>query len=206
MGGTFDPPHMGHLFLAEYIADEFGLHKVMFIPTGKILYKTAASTSARDRYEMTKLAIEGNPRFDISDIETNSQKASYSADTLTLLKHMIDDASFYFFVGADSLDYMDKWKTPEKIFSLCTVVAVGRKGFTSEKCMDKIAELEDKFNAKIEFIQMPDIEISSSSIRERIRDGKSVRYMLPDCVREYITKNKLYIGDLANAEYRNNKN
>ena len=195
MGGTFDPPHTGHLIIAEYVANEIGLETVLFVPTGKISYKKDMGTSSADRFHMTELAVEDNPVFDICDVEIARDGYTYTADTLKILHNEFEDAHFYFIVGADSLDYMDNWKMPEKVFSLCTVVAVGRQGYSVRDCEEKIRQLENKFNADIRLVDMPIIELSSSDIRERIKSGKSAKYMVPDCVISYIEQNKLYIGE-----------
>lgn len=195
MGGTFDPPHTGHLIIAEYAANEMGLETVLFVPTGKISYKKDMGTSSTDRFNMTKLAVEDNPVFDICDVEIAREGYTYTADTLEMLHNEIEDAHFYFIVGADSLDYMDNWKMPEKVFSLCTVVAVARQGYLIKECEEKIKQLENNFNADIHLVNMPIMELSSSDIRERIKSGKSIKYMVPDCVISYIQQNKLYIGE-----------
>lgn len=181
--------------MAEYAADKLELEKVIFIPTGRISYKDEGETSPFDRLHMTQLAIEGNPIFDISDIETRREGLSYTADSLEILNSMYSDTRFFFIVGADSLDYMERWKDPEKIFSLCSVAAVGRYGFDKKRCIEKAEELKLSFGADIHLVDMPLIEISSSQIRERLKDGKSVRYMLPDTVLDYIAEKNLYHGE-----------
>ena len=195
MGGTFDPPHTGHLIMAEYAANEMGLETVLFVPTGKISYKKDMGTSSTDRFNMTKLAVEDNPVFDICDVEIAREGYTYTADTLEMLHNEIEDAHFYFIVGADSLDYMEKWKDPARVFEQCNVVAVNRKGYNDFIMKEKAEELYNKFSADITFVHMPTIDISSSDIRERIKSGKSVRYLVPDAVIEYIRENKLYIGE-----------
>lgn len=194
MGGTFDPPHLGHLLSAESAASQLGLSKVLFLPNGKTVYKQRENTaSPKQRFEMTRLAISDNDLFEISDIETRSSQITYTFDTLEKLHTIYKNAHFFFIVGADSLDYMDKWKNPKRIFDLCTVVAVGRAGFSQERLNKKAQALKEKFDADIVFVTMPNIEISSSDLKNRIKNGNSVRYMLSDLTLRYIKDNGLYI-------------
>ena len=194
MGGNFNPPHLGHLMVAEYVAKELNLERVVFLPTGKISYKDSSeNASPRDRFEMTRLAISENPLFDISDIESVSAEYSYTCFTLEKLKNLYKDALLYFIVGADSLDYMERWKNPQKIFELASVAVVDRQGFGVEKCLEKAEELKAKFGADIHFVEMPKADVSSSEIRRRVAGGQSVCDMLPDIVLDYICEKKLYI-------------
>lgn len=194
MGGTFDPPHIGHLQMAQYAADKLSLEKVIFLPTGRIYYKTER-TSPEDRLCMTKLAISENPVFEVSDIETSCDVYSYTANSLEKLKAMFLWAQLYFIVGADSLDYMESWKNPDKLFSLCTVVVVFRHGYTREQSLKKAEELKIRFGADIVFADMPRVDISSSEIRDRLRRGESVSGMVNEGVLEYIRQKNLYSGE-----------
>lgn len=194
MGGNFNPPHLAHLAVAEYAAQELGLDKVVFLPTGKISYKDSGeNASAKDRFEMTRLAILQNPIFDISDIESVSEEYGYTCFTLERLKEIYKDAELYFIVGADSLDYMDRWKHPQRIFELSAIAVVDRQGFGSERCLNKAEELKAEFGADIHFVKMPRIDISSSLVRKRIAGGQPVEDMLPDLVSDYIRENNLYL-------------
>ncbi len=194
MGGNFNPPHLAHLTAAECAARELGLDKVIFLPTGKISYKDShENASAKDRLEMTRLAISQNPMFDISDIESVSEEYSYTCFTLEKLKDLYKDVELYFIVGADSLDYMDRWKHPQMIFELSSVAVVDRLGFGAEKCLKKAEELKAKFGADIHFVEMPRVDISSSVIRERIASGQPVGDMLTDTVLDYIREKNLYL-------------
>lgn len=196
MGGTFDPPHFGHFVIAQAGLEQLGLDKVIFIPNGKIAYKdTSDEAKSRHRYNMLRSVIESNPDFEISDMEINRGEITYTSDTLTLLKDGgYKNDELYFLVGADSLDYMDKWHCPDIVFSLCTVAVAERPGFDSRGTDAKIRELTENFGAKIEKISIPLIGISSTMLRQRIRDGGSIRYMTDDSVIEYIKRHKLYGG------------
>lgn len=196
MGGTFNPPHLGHLISAEASLKQLSLDKVIFIPTGRISYKVISeNVSAFDRYNMVKLIIKDNPLFEISDIETKKNDFSYTFETLKSLKKIYKDAELYFLVGGDSLDYMDKWKMPEEIFSMCTVAVFSRDGFSIEAIEKKIKSLEDRFNAKILIIKRPDIDISSTDLRRKIREGDNVKQEVTEDVLKYIVQNNLYLGD-----------
>lgn len=197
MGGTFDPPHFGHLISAEVAAEQLNLSKVLFIPNGSSIdYKIRKNAaSAMQRLEMTTLAVSGNPMFDVSDIEVVSDKTTYTFDTLEKLKQIYQNTKFYFIVGADSLDYMERWKNPNRIFELASIAVVGRKEFSSTQLNEKANFLKKAFGADITFVEMPNMELSSTNIKERIQCGQSVRYMLPDSVIEYINKNRLYLAN-----------
>ena len=194
MGGSFDPPHIGHLLMAETVKEELELDFVIFIPTGKTGYKNK-NTSCENRFNMVSLAIANREGFINSDIEIKRDGYTYTADTLNELNMSYADSQLYFIVGADSLDYMEKWKDPARVFEQCNVVAVNRKGYNDFIMKEKAEELYNKFSADITFVRMPTIDISSTDIRERIKSGKSVRYLVPDAVIEYIRENKLYIGE-----------
>ena len=196
MGGTFDPPHLGHLVAAQAVLQQLRLDKIVFLPTGNFKYKDSSMASAAEkRFEMTSLAISDNPDFEICDAETKEKECSYTFSTLSKLHTIYENSHFFFIVGADSLDYMDKWKNPDMIFKQCSVAAVGRSGFDAEACRKKAKELEEKYNADIKIVSMPCIEISSTMIRQYVKEGKSIKYMVNDNVIEYINKQKLYLGD-----------
>lgn len=194
MGGTFDPPHVGHLAMAEYVREELELNQVWFIPTGKIPHKDSRETAASaDRLAMVELAIAGNPWFRIESLEVENGGYSYTFETLEKIKTAYPEADLTFIVGADSLDYMECWREPERIFRLCTVAAVNRMGFDKEQMAQKQAALAEQFGARIQRVDMPLIGVSSTEIRERIRQGRSVRYLVRDEVLAYIKTHDLYL-------------
>lgn len=193
MGGTFDPPHMGHLWIAEYVQKALALKEIRFIPTGMIAYKDNSQIAkAEDRLEMVRLAIMGNPNFVVDDIETQREGITYTFETLELLKAREPDAQFTFIVGADSLDYMERWMHPERIFACCRVAAVVRKGFPKLRMLKKKRELARRFGAQIEFVKTPVIPISSTEIRQRLSGGRSIHSLVPEAVEEYISQQGLY--------------
>lgn len=193
MGGTFDPPHLGHLISAQTVKDKLKLDKILFIPTGDIYYKDSFETaSSEDRMAMTELAVSGNPDFLVSDIEVKEEGYSYTCNTLEKLKSMYADTKLFFIVGADSLAYMEKWKKPAEIFKSATVAAVGRHGFSQDDILLKKRELESEFDADIVILDIPNVDISSTEIRKKIRCNLSIKYLVPREVEEYIKNNNLY--------------
>ncbi len=195
MGGTFDPPHFGHFVIAQQALEQLGLKKVLFIPTGRIVYKNTGQAGGMDRYNMLRPVVDENQSFELSNIEIVRNGVTYTADTLRQLKDgEYSGCRLYFLVGADSLDYMDKWYKPEVIFSLCTVAVADRSGVPDAEIDIKIAELKNRFSADIVRLQMPHVDVSSTMLRERVKEGRSIRYLTHDGVIEYINKHKLYGG------------
>lgn len=194
MGGTFNPPHIGHFIIAETVRQEISLDKIIFIPTGRIGYKDSSNVaSAEHRCNMLNMVIHENPAFELSDIEIkNSRNYSYTANTLLALKDINKNRDYYFIVGADSLDYMDDWYKPEIIFSNCRVVCANRPGISALRLKSKKEKLEREFGADITFVDIPQVGISSSLIRNRVAEGKSIKYLTDARIEEYILLNGLY--------------
>lgn len=193
MGGTFNPIHHGHLFLAENAYEQAGLDQVLFMPTMNPPHKTGIRVvDSLHRTNMVRLAIKDNPHFILSTMELHREGLTYTSDTLTILTKLNPDTSYYFIVGADSLLMMTEWKDPKTVFELSTIVTAGRDNRPTEQIRKQIKYLEDTFHAHIILLDMPIIEISSENIRERISAGKSIRYYVPDEVEEYIFKHGLY--------------
>lgn len=193
MGGTFNPIHNGHLFLAEHAYEQAGLDYVLFMPTMNPPHKAdIAVESGEHRLNMVKLALKSNPNFILSDLELNRPGLTYTSDTLEILKEREPDTEFYFIVGADSLMMMTQWNDPGTVFSLSTIVAGGRDQFTMEELSKQAEYLESVYKGKIILLDMPILQISSEKIRERLAQGKSIRYYVPDEVISYIKQNNLY--------------
>ena len=198
MGGTFDPVHIGHLIIAEKAREQFHLDEVLFIPSGTPYMKNVDEVLPGPiRTEMTKLAIEENPFFSISTIEIEKEGSTYTYETLETLHEKNPNTEYYFILGADSLFAMENWKNPDKIFEDCHILAALRDDKNTEKMEEQAAYLKEKFNADIFLIETGHIEISSSMIRELVKDGHSIRYLVPDAVYDYIIKNKLYKADVS---------
>lgn len=193
IGGTFNPIHHGHLILSEYVRENFQLDKVIFIPTGLPPHKSATVVEKPEiRLEMTKLAIEMNQFFSVSDIETYREGISYTIDTITELKNLYPTDQLYFLIGADSLFELPTWKYYEQLISKTNIIVVNRPGGANNLIGAKIKEYEDQFGGSIIEVKSPLIDISSSDIRNRVKDGKSIKYLVPNNVEEFILQKNLY--------------
>lgn len=194
MGGTFNPIHMGHLIIAENAREFFDLDEILFVPSG-IPYMKEHVLDSKTRISMTGIAIEDNPYFALSTIEVDRGGNSYSYETIQDLQKQNPTTKYYFIVGADSLFSMDKWKHPDKIFQECTVLAAIREGHNIEELTKQANLLKDKYECDIQFIPARSVDISSTNIRDRVREKRSIRYMVHDKVLNFIHKNKLYIEE-----------
>lgn len=195
-GGSFNPIHYGHLMICEYIKEEMGLDKVIFIPTGNPPHKEIG-VSAEDRYEMVRLAISPNPDFEISDIETTRVNLSYTVDTIRELKKIYKEEKLYFLIGLDSLFQLKTWKKIGDLSQEIEFVVALRPGYIDkEEINNEIDFLRENFGTKINLINTPLYEISSTDLRDRIHEGKSLRYLIPKKVLDYIEESGFYKGDL----------
>lgn len=188
-GGTFDPPHIGHLIIAESILSDLDIDKIIFIPSSIPPHKPLHSySSASSRVEMLQISIKGTPAFQISDIELNRPGASYSVDTIKQIKSQmsLSKEELYFVIGSDSLVEFQTWKNPHEILSLAQVIIAPRPSFTKDM-------VKPEFLEQVQFLDTPQIDISSSMIRERVREKKSIRYYVIPEVLEYIQEKRLYI-------------
>ena len=206
MGGTFNPIHMGHLMLAECAREEFDLDEVWFIPTGHSYMKagdlstgnsgqntgSVCQPSPEERFHMTELATEGNPFFQCLDIEIRREGNTYTYETLEYLGRKYPDNEYFFIFGADCLYSIENWKYPDRIFAACRIIASVRGDADKDKMQEKIGELRDKYRAKIDFMPFRDLELSSTDIRKRVLEQKSIRYMTPDPVISYINTKGFY--------------
>lgn len=193
LGGTFNPVHMAHLIIAEIAQEDAGLDDVLFVPSGcSYLKDTSEIVPAKDRINMTGLAIEDNPRFALSTIEIDRGGNSYTCDTLVELKERYPDQEYYLIVGADNLFTMEEWKDAEVVFQNAKILAAVRGSKKRADMEEKIAQLKEKYGADIMLLNVRHVDISSSVVREKVAAGRSIRYMVPEKVREYILKNHLY--------------
>ena len=208
LGGTFDPIHFGHLRAAEEVADAFGLSTVLFIPAAKPPHKEEQElTSFAHRWRMLELALAGNPRFVLSDLEHRRPGKSYSVETLTqLLSQYGEDSLLYFIVGLDAFLALPTWHRYRDLFSLCHFVCVARPGYSltdlDRMLQTSVSELY-RFDEQIQGFVHPEqrpvyvrqvtlMDISSSKIRDFVGRGSSVRYLLPVEVEAYIHEQGLY--------------
>lgn len=192
-GGTFNPPHIGHLLLAENALYELNANKIVFMTAGNPPHKDSeAVIDKKHRHNLVKLLTKNNDAFVVSDMEIRSDAKSYTADTLLKLKKIYEDAKIYFIVGLDSFYDIDNWYKPELIFERCIIAVSLRGGYNNDGFEEKSKYYKLKYDAKIVKIMMPEIEISSSDIRKRVSEGKPIRYMTTEKVMKYIEKNNLY--------------
>ena len=186
LGGTFDPVHIGHLVLAEQLRESLQLERVIFIPSASPPHKTEHElSSAAHRFEMTKLALKGNPHFSVSDIELKREGLSYTVETLRRLKELYKGAEIHFLTGSDVLDEITTWKEPDEIYRLAKIVIGIRPGF------DKF-DPEDYFAKKSIITRITGVDISSTRIREKVAKDESIKYLVPSQIEEYIKRKHLY--------------
>lgn len=194
MGGTFDPIHYGHLFIAECSRYKFDLESVLFIPAGEPVHKRRTDiVDPVHRLEMTRLAVESNPFFSLSDIEIKRGGPTYTVDTLEYLHQANGGAAEFFFItGADAIIEILTWKDVARVFELCNFIAVTRPGYSLENMNDVISRLDPSYQCKIHIHQTSGIMVSSTEIRQSVAKGEPVRYLLPEEVAEYIRRHALY--------------
>lgn len=191
MGGTFNPVHIGHLVLAQRAADFLKLDKVLFIPSGNPRYKGSNGIlSSELRIKMIEESISDNDLFVISDIDVMRDGYTYTVDTLRQLHAINDDSEYYFIMGADSLFTLTKWHKFEDIFPMCTIVAARRPGEDNDSLKKHADEIAHKYSAKIELIDMPLLEVSSTDIRTSFIHGESYRYLVPEPAYRIIENNR----------------
>lgn len=195
LGGTFNPIHIGHLMLSEWAMDAAGLDEIWMIPAGQP-YKKAEETilPGQERLHMVELAVLGNKRISCLDLEIKRKGYTYTYETLEELKSRFSDAEYYFILGADCLFSLENWREPEKILKSCTLIAAVRNDISMEKMEKKRNELMLRFGGNIMLLPFVRMSISSSEIRQRVAEGKSIRYMVPDTVYDYIEEKGFYRG------------
>ena len=195
MGGTFDPIHNGHLMLGETAYHQFQLDKVWYMPNGNPPHKKQSNIGmdAMTRMEMVKLAIDGIDYFELQDYEVMKESVSPTYQTLAHFKEIYPDDIFYYIIGADSLFAIERWLHPELIFPNCIILAACRDEIdTSEEMNSQIDYLCQKYDAQIKFLTSPLIDISSSELRQMIKNQQSISGHVPQAVEAFITKEGLY--------------
>lgn len=193
LGGTFDPVHLGHLVMADQCREQAALDAVWFVPARQPPHKGGKSISSpRHRLEMLRIAVSGTPQFSICEIEFGRDGPSYTIETLEQLQAQHPECEFQLIVGADMLADFPNWKEPARIASLCGLIAVNRgRDLSAVQCAaDRLAH---DLGAKIQFVEMPAIDVSASDIRERVSQGRSIRFLTPRGVEMYIAAQGLYL-------------
>ncbi|OEH93674.1 nicotinate-nucleotide adenylyltransferase [Bacillus solimangrovi] len=180
IGGTFDPPHNGHLLIAQEVLIALSLDEIWFIPSNIPPHKSREITSSKHRIEMVKRAIESNDNFKINLIEFEREGRSYTVDTIKVLKELYKEYTFYFIIGSDMVEYLPKWHEVDELMKLIQFVGMKRPGY----------EMETKY--PLIQIEAPQIDLSSTSLRERCERGGNTVYLLPENVKTYIEENNLY--------------
>jgi len=191
LGGTFDPVHLGHLILAQEARERLGLRQVLFIPAGRPWMKDRAITSTTHRLAMLQVALEDNLAFTISRIETDHPGSSYTADTLTRLSGEMPGEKLSFLLGWDALEDLPRWKDPERVLALAELVVFPRAGYPAPDLLH-LERLVPGVGKRVHLLEGPIIQISSTEIRRRVREGLSIRYLVPRAVEDYILEKGLY--------------
>lgn len=193
MGGTFNPIHNGHLYLAREAREQYNLEHVLFMPSGTPYMKDQREVLPSEfRVMMTKLAIQDEPYFFLSTMEIEKEGNTYTYETLEVLKDMYPETDLFFILGADSLFAMEDWRLPERIFASCKILAAIRDDVSIDEIKKQAHHLEQKFGAGIFILKTNIIDISSSVIRKQLREGTSVKGLIPDAVYDYIIEHNLY--------------
>ena len=183
LGGTFDPIHLGHLAAASEVCNALALDSVVLVPANAHPLKPAPQESAEHRLAMCRVAVEGDSRLDVSDVDIERGGETFTVDTLTDLATNFPGAELTFIVGADALQTLSDWKEPERLRTLARFVGMTRPGYEPPVANDGVLVVE-----------VPGVAVSSTEVRRRVRDGAPVRYLVPDAVVAYIELNGLYLG------------
>jgi nicotinate-nucleotide adenylyltransferase len=196
MGGTFDPIHLGHLVTAEAARSEFNLEKVIFVPSGQPPHKKMKTISSKEfRYLMTFLATAANPYFEVSRTEIDRPGESFTIDTVRYMKNKMQPGGELFFItGADAILEIVTWKNVNELLDVVTFIAATRPGYDLNELKSRLTkELDNQFLKKIIALEVPAMAISSTDIRIRMKKNRSIKYLLPESVENFIHKNNLYL-------------
>jgi nicotinate-nucleotide adenylyltransferase len=192
LGGSFDPPHIGHLILAEEARDQLKLDSVLFAPTGQQPLKAGQIvTPVEDRVRMTELAIAGNPGFQLSRGDVDRPGPHYTIDLVKMIAAQLPPGSeLFFLMGFDSLADLPKWREPAQLIRNANLVALTRPGAPIN--WEALEASLPGVRERVKLLDMPELEIASRDLRERVRTARSIRYMVPEAVEEYIEERGLY--------------
>lgn len=192
-GGTFDPIHNGHLHVAYEALYDLGIDKIIFVPSGNPPHKTEKSvTDSEIRYELVKKAIEDEKKFEVSSYEIDKGGLSYTYETLEHFNKIEPDTKWYFITGTDCLMELNSWKNIDRILSSCIFVVFNRSGYNRVEIIEQKKQIERKYNKKIIYLDIPVLNISSTNIRNKIREEKNISYLIPKKVESLLEKMNLY--------------
>ncbi len=194
LGGTFDPIHNGHLETARQILKKTDAEKVIFIPAGVPPHKEILGvTDGMRRLKMVSLALKDEPLMAVSDLEVHRAGTTYTVDTVEELRRELgEDVSFSFVMGADALFYLSSWKNYRRLLEICKFLVVTRPGYDTRRLKALVQQLEEEYHGELSFLEIPPVEVSSSQIRQAVKEGKSIRGLLPEAVEQFIRIEKLY--------------
>ncbi len=194
LGGTFDPPHTGHLVIAQEALTQLKLAQVIFAPTRLPPHKQGNNiTPIEHRLEMVRLAIMPHPRFALSRIDVDRAGPTYTVDTLRLLRQQLgEDVKLYFIMGMDSLASILAWRAPEQLIQLCRLAVFNRPGFSAN--MDELEKRLPGLRARVVFLPAPTLDIAASDLQRRVRAGESITHLVPEAVAAYIAEQGLYLN------------
>jgi nicotinate-nucleotide adenylyltransferase len=190
-GGTFDPPHTGHLLVAQDVIEALKLDRLLFVPAGMPPHKEGQElTPAPLRLEMVRGAIQGDDRLEVSEVELGRDGPSYTVDTLRYYRELHPEAELFFVMGVDQAAEFEDWESPETVAELATLVAMNREGADPAEVANTVLPS----GKAVEFVGVPvtRIDLSSTDIRERVTEGRSIRYLVPEAVRRVIESHRLY--------------
>lgn len=200
LGGTFDPIHYGHLLIAESAREQLLLDQVRFVPAGDPPHKPGVPvTAARSRVEMLRLAIAGCPALTVDVRELDRPGPTFTVDTLQSIADDEPEAELFFLMGADSLRDFLTWKHPDRIATLARLVVCNRRGIAMPTSDQIIAWVGRDIASRVLTVTMPGVDLSATELRERIRSGRSIRFLTPRAVEQYIRETRLYETPILNA-------
>jgi nicotinate-nucleotide adenylyltransferase len=181
LGGTFDPPHYGHLLIANEVLSTLHLDEIWFMPNQEPPHKKKSeSITNEDRRQMLELAIQGNDAFRVETIELNRKGPSYTVDTMKMINAQYSEHQFFFIIGADMIEYLPKWHQIDELIRLVQFVGVERPAYSSQT------------DYPVLYVDVPAMDVSSSMIRDRVKNKQTIRYLLPDSVIQFIEEKHLY--------------
>jgi nicotinate-nucleotide adenylyltransferase len=194
LGGAFNPPHIGHLVLAQEAASQLGLTEVLLVPAGEAPHRRIEPEPGREvRLEMTQLAARGDELLSTSDVETSRDGPSFTFRTLELLTDRRPEDELFFLMGADVAAGLEEWREPGRVLELARLGIAARRGTALDEAEAALERLGATDRA--EMVRMPEIAVSSTRIRRRVAQGRPIRYLVPDAVRAYIETHGLYAGE-----------